>query len=326
MAQWVKNSPLPVSEGGFAELPHSPQVGVPFCDWLDVTFSPTESLSWVPSLVSSLGGSLVEVGFYQLPDGGVIKHQTGKRWQRLSISGSALSVFRAYGFMSELLAGIASHPHKVTRLDAAYDVAVDAAPVVAALWGKYRGAASELRLNVFNSVSASAVLGQRFDGVETGTFYAGNRKRNSVTARVYDKQHQAFEKLRLLIAPRVRYEVTVRTDQPTLRDVLEPAALFWHYASPALLPAPADVPVWVPGNPYVWQSDSKAVLSVEDRVLRVLHGSGDLNAAKRLCGASLDALQFLAKVLVLDLHKFAAGQGLSLGLSLVHREGGDHGL
>ncbi len=292
MTQWESLGSGAASAGG---LPQLPDFGVPFCDWLDLTFSPTESLDWLDGLLSSLGASSTEPGVYLTPPGGVIKHQNGKRWQRLSVSGGSLMALRSMGLFSEFLRHVSGHPHKVTRLDAALDLPVDAAFIVSELWNKYRGTRG-VWLNALNAVDASTILGPRFDGVETGTFYAGNRRKNKITARVYDKQHEVYDRRKVLIDSRVRYEVTVKTDQPTLRDAEDPTGIFWHYASPALLPAPDDVPPWSPGNPYVWKCSPVEPLSAEDRIQRVLYGTGDLNAAMRICGDSVAMFELLLKL------------------------------
>lgn len=279
------------------ELIQLPEEGHVFCDWLDTTFSPAEDLSWLPEFVSSAGGALKDSGKYVFLQGGVIKHQTGRRWQRLSFSGGALSVLRHFGLFDELLLRISAHSHKITRLDAALDLALDAAPIVGKLWGVYKG--GTLRLNAWNSIPVDVQLGTRFDGVITGTFYAGNYRTQKITARVYDKQHELRVKRRAEIGPRVRYEITVKTDGPTLRDVSDPTSLFWHYASPSLLKAPDNVLSWSPGNPYVWQGSKIAPKSLEDRLKGVVYGSGDLNAAMALCGDSVAMFEYLRKLVSL---------------------------
>ncbi len=272
-------------------------LGEVFCDWLDLTFDPSEDLTWLSSLLKSIGAVDLGDSCFKLSNGGTIKHQKNKRWQRLSLSGRSLASFREFSSFDELLSCISRQPYKITRLDAAHDVAVDASCVVSGLWERYR--ASGVYLNALNAVNAGLVLGKRFDGVDTGTFYAGDRRKNRVMARVYDKQHEIFERSKKLIGSLTRYEVTVKTDQATLRDVSAPAAIFWHYASPALLQAPVNVPVWVPGNPYVWEPSPIVPQSFEDRLHRVVYGSGDLNAAFALCGASAESFEYLRKLVSL---------------------------
>lgn len=298
MTAWVNLSDgVPTSgsdsAGGRFQLP---EVGIVFCDWLSVTFEPSENLTWFEGFVSSLGAQFVDVGKYTTEGGGFIRHQVAKRWQSLSFSGAALAVVRAYGFFDDLLFNISQHPYKITRLDAAVDYSQDASPIVNRLWSVYQSGG--VKLNIWNELSTRSFLSARFDGAISGTFYAGDRRSNKVTARVYDKQLQVYDFYKQDIGFRVRYELTVKTDQVTLRDVSEPAAVFWHYMSPSLLPAPAAVPAWVPGNPYMWASREglKPVLSDSDRLRRVVYGSGDLNAAIVMCGDSLPMFELLLKL------------------------------
>lgn len=291
MSAWVKTDSGTALAEGLKQLPECGQV---FCDWLDVTFNPSEDLSWLPPLLASAGATSPMSGRYTFTEGGVIKHQMSRRWQRLSISGAALAVLRGYQLFNELLALISQYPYKVTRIDAALDLAVDASPVVTRLWDVYKRGG--VKLNVWNTLSTQSYFGTRFDGVLTGTFYAGNRRVNKVTARVYDKQHEVYERHKAEIGPRVRYELTVKTDQVTLRDVSDPTALFWHYINPSLLKAPDGVPLWSAGNPYAWEGEKMAPLSVQDRLHRVVYGTGDLNAAMAICGSSAGMFEYLVKL------------------------------
>lgn len=296
MTAWVSPSEAspssgePVEAGGLRLLP---ELGKVFCDWLDVTFSPSESLDWLPALLASAGAT-DHGGSYLFPSGGVIKHQVNSRWQRISVSGKALAVLRDYGLFDDLLRSISQHPYKVTRIDAALDLGIDAAPIVRGLWERYQS--EPLRLNLWNAVLPRRFENYRFDGVVTGTFYAGSRKVNKISARVYDKQNEVYEHHRYDCGSRLRYELTVKTDQVTLRDASDPTALFWHYASPALLDRPSGIPDWVAGNPYVWQCASNAVLSDEDRLYKAVYYAGDLNAAIAICGQSVGLFEYLLKL------------------------------
>lgn len=296
MSAWIspgkKKPPVDLPEP--SEGSDSANLGEVFCDWLDLTFDPSEDLAWLNPLVASIGGVVLDDSSFKLSNGGTIKHHKNRRWQRLSLSGRSLASFREFGYYNELLSCISRQPYKITRLDAAYDVAVDGSFIVADLWSRYE--ATGVNLNVFNTIPAGLILNKRFDGVTTGSFYAGNRRKHRIMARVYDKQNEVFERTKTLITARTRYEVTVKTDQATLRDASEPAVIFWHYASPALLQAPENVPVWSAGNPYLWESSPIAPQSVEDLLYRVMYGSGDLNAAMRICGASVESFEYLRKL------------------------------
>lgn len=298
MSVWLKpDKDIPSSGTALAgERSQLPEVGIVFCDWLSVTFEPTESLDWLDGFIRSIGGQSIDDGKYTTEGGGFIRRQIAKRWQSLSFSGSALAAIRSYGLFEDLLYHIAQQPHKVTRLDAAIDYALDAAPIVNRLWSAYQSGG--VRLNVWNEITTRSFLSARFDGAITGTFYAGDRRVNKVTARVYDKQHQVYDLTKVDIGSRVRYELTVKTDQVNLRDVSQPSAVFWHYMNPALLKSPDDVDKWEPGNPYVWASREglKPVLSDEERLHRVVYVTGDLTAAIAMCGTSIHMFDMLLKL------------------------------
>ena len=74
----------------------------------------------------------------------------------------------------------------------------------------------------------------------------GHRTAARMTARVYDKSFEALKNRgEVYPLPVTRYEVTARKDSGvTLRDAAEPAAIFWHIASPALIPSkPKGIPM-----------------------------------------------------------------------------------
>lgn len=282
-----------------------PEFGKVFCDWLDVTFQPHEDVAvWLAPLVASVGGVLTDTGYYTLPGGGVIKHQIGKRWQRLSVSGNCLTVLRVFGLFDELLSCISRHPYKITRVDASLDLPEDGSLRVNSLYSLYKY--SGVRLNPLNLLRVENRFNLRFDGVISGTVYVGNIRTCKVTARIYDKQNEVFCKHRIDIGSRLRVEITVRTDQVTLRDVSDPSAIFWHYAAPGLLPAPVDFPKWSPGNPYLWEPSKIVPLSIQDRLRRVIYDSGDLNAAMAICGDSIDMFSYLGKLVSLRLSERAS--------------------
>jgi hypothetical protein len=81
-------------------------------------------------------------------------------------------------------------------------------------------------------------------GVETGSVYFG-RHTAEVRAVVYDKRWQMLDVYKKEIGARTRYEVRVSGKfGATLADAWAPASLFWHFASPDLLCAPAGTMPW----------------------------------------------------------------------------------
>lgn len=251
-------------------------------DWLDVTFAPGEKISWFEKWMHELGGVRRDEGnnqTYAVSKWGIIKLQSNQKFIRLSISGRVLSYCRDVGAMNRFLQLISNQPHKITRLDAALDLPVDAPGIIKKLRYKYPKYAPVYLSQ--KPVYTTCFLGARSsDGLMTGTFYVGDRRTASVTARVYDKQLEALQKRSEILPPTTRYEVTCKTGECTLRDVHSPAAMFWHYASPALLPRPAGVPEWVSGSPYVWESDNVPAVDIRIRMADAVKYSDDL---ARLC-------------------------------------------
>lgn len=230
------------------------------CDWLDVTFSP-DCAPW-----PTVNRILLDAGFdaessdrvtfvYRL-DGAAVIFGPSRGSIRASFSGSACATLRRLGVWCDLLGELASVPHRVTRVDAALDLSIDGAEMVALMRQRYPSGAVNL---CRKAVPTSVVLSVRPDGLETGTWYAGRMTKARYTARVYDKAWEALQKRGEILPPRTRVEVTAKGGDSgaTLRDAAEPAALFWHLASPAILDAPEGAPVWTPNRDLGWVAPTK---------------------------------------------------------------------
>ncbi|MQU35481.1 hypothetical protein, partial [Pseudomonas helleri] len=225
------------------------------CDWLDVTFSPDEAP------FPTVNRLLLDAGFdAESSDRSTFVYRLGRATvmfgpsrgaMRASFSGSACAALRDHGSWSDLLSELSSVPHRVTRVDAALDLSIDGADMVALMRQRYPSGQVNLGRKAVNT---SVVLSVRPDGRETGTWYAGRLTKARYTARVYDKAWEALQKRGEMLPPRTRIEVTAKGGDSgaTLRDAAEPAALFWHLASPALLDAPEGYPVWTPNRDLGW--------------------------------------------------------------------------
>lgn len=231
------------------------------CDWLDVTFSP-DCAPW-----PSINRILLDAGFeaesadrasftYRLGRG-FVKFGPSRGSLRASFSGAACAALRDHGAWDDLLSELSSVPHRVTRVDAALDLSIDGADMVDLMRQRYPSGQVNLSRK---AVATSLVLAVRpSDGRETGTWYAGRYSKARFTARVYDKAWQLLQKFGEIIPPRTRVEVTASGGDSgaTLRDAAEPAALFWHLASPAILDAPEGAPVWTPNRDLGWVAPTK---------------------------------------------------------------------
>lgn len=219
-----------------------------FCDWLDVTFAPSDAP--YPELNALLLGLDFEVldtadrcrVLYRPPGGsrGLVEIRQSKLWDRVSLSGAACARLRDVGAWGEVLGLLGDQPHKVTRLDAAMDISMDGADLVDRMHQLYPSAVNLGR----KSLKTSVFLAGRPDGRQTGTWYAGHRSSARLTARVYDKAWEVLCKQGLEILPLARVEITARKDYgATLRDAYSPAGIFWEGASPAILKPPEIIPM-----------------------------------------------------------------------------------
>jgi hypothetical protein len=231
----------------------------PFADYLKLTVPVGEApflRDRLESIIIESGGHELRPGLFRVGERGTVKFGDWGKVGTVGVSGDALAALRGAKLFLPFLSAIAECPHRITQVDLAVDVVQDAAPIVAKLYRQ--GVAGEVQLTR-KGLKGSQVkrIGRAglADGKETGTVYLGSRK-SAVCARVYDKrdevlcraveQHGTHPSVIELNdpGPLTRYEVTIgRKVGATLRDVVEPAPLFWKYAS-GLLRAPAGVPEW----------------------------------------------------------------------------------
>lgn len=230
------------------------------CDYLDVTYSPSEA-PWpsINSLLLSAGfdaESSDRSSFTYRLGRAVVKFGPSRGSLRASFSGAACAALREQGTWSDMLSELSSVPHRVTRVDAALDLSIDGADMVDLMRQRYPSGQVNLSRK---AVATSLVLAVRPDGRETGTWYAGRHTKARFTARVYDKAWQLLQKYGETIPPRTRVEVTASGGDSgaTLRDAADPAALFWHLASPTILDAPEGAPVWTPNRDLGWVAPAK---------------------------------------------------------------------
>jgi hypothetical protein len=252
------------------------------CDWLDATYAPTECP------YPELNLLLLDAGFevardtggsrcYMPPAGarGMIRIEHRQRFARISLSGGACSALRSLGLWEQVLMILGSSPHKVTRVDAALDLPLDAADVIRALCARY----PEGKVNLSRkALPVTRMTQTRDDGQESGSYYVGRMTKARFTARVYDKSLEALSKRGEQLPTTTRFEVTACKDSgATLRDAALPAALFWHIAAPAFLTRPEGVPMWVPNDDQGWTAPKRAFDPAETLRRRV-EGSAELEA------------------------------------------------
>ena len=241
-----------------------------FCDYVSCT-TPREHYPEVSAslleLLRAAGGHAEQDGLLRLGERGTFKHQVKYGVGVYSLSGDALAELRrsraVFDWLGEWLTIIGAYSHRVTRLDAAVDIPAEASAVVGRFYQRARRGRVQITRKSFRPQEVKRWFGPAVvDGRETGTVYLGARGKRDVTVRVYDKRNEVLQRVvddhgpltpELLAlndpGPLVRYELEFgRKVEKTLRDVYEPAKLFWHYARESLLPGlePADVGSWEP--------------------------------------------------------------------------------
>lgn len=231
-----------------------------FCDWLDVTFAPSDCPFPAINRLLLDSGFFVESSdsstfVYTHPGAlnGVLMIGPSRGSLRVSVSGAICGHLRALGCWDSFLSELGTSPHRVTRLDAAMDLPIDGADLVALMRERYPSGQVNLRRK---SVKCTTILEVRPDGRESGTWYAGHKSKARFTARVYDKALEALSKRGEKLPPTARVEVTAKGGDcgATLRDAWMPAAIFWFIAAPAIVTAPEDCPVWTPDTELGWSS------------------------------------------------------------------------
>lgn len=223
----------------------------PFCDWLTLSTPRTVLDDCLPDLqrvmdasgFAAASGSDV-VAMFRSDAGGVVRVFDYKAVAVVSASGVALSQLRDRALFSDYLQVWSGQPHRVTTMHVTKDVATDAPPIVADLYARANAGKIRLSRKALPSGSVEQRLAQRADGANTGTVYIGG-VRSQVRACIYDKQ---WERICAQLAdpgPLTRYEMRLKSRVGlTLRDAWDPAPLFYHVASPDILPLPPDVPEW----------------------------------------------------------------------------------
>lgn len=232
-----------------------------FCDYLSVT-TPLEYgdsvLQAVEQFLTGFYAERTKQNEYRSSSGGAFYwgDRNGVRWY--NSSGRWLEDLRLAHLLPSFLScfwTIESDliiPHKVTKLDLAFDVNCNApADILRVSSLGYSGQVSLTR----KAVSLSAVKELLAPCIyspsqKTGTVYFGRRGYHDVVLRVYDKRQERLSAGMPDIPDTVRYELTLALDGMSLKDVVEPHNLFWSYMCSNLLSKPSYTQ-WRPSNePY----------------------------------------------------------------------------
>lgn len=293
-----------------------------FCDKLDVTV-PAEHAG----LLDRLRPFLDVAGFFvewdsdsklvlRSPNDGTLVWAKRFGVMCLGVSGAACAALRSSGQWLGFLAEIGVTPHRVTRLDATLDVIADASPEVRRLRRLGGKGGLKLTRKAVKPEHVEAHLSLcSLSSVETGTVYIGSRQAE-VRLVVYDKRHERFKATGVDVGPLTRYELRLRSGAGvTLRDVAEPAAVFWHHMGRGTLSAPADAPSWSP-EAEGYSLDRGAPPSAFQRLVARVEASGEVLALAKLAA---ELGPYGVEVLVSEIRKVAGRSDPSMGAGPVTR-------
>lgn len=228
---------------------------------------------------------------------GLLRFQEQHGVMIASASGFMLAALRAANLLHEYCSAIDwCGPHRVTQIHAAKDVETDAPAELQRLYGLLRIAGIKLTRKRIQPRQVKSIFSPGEDGRDTGSIMCGHRARHETTMCIYDRANDARDKGKPDPGPLLRYELRTGVDGLTLRDIVVPAPLFYHFAA-ALFPRPDDVPPWQPhGEGFVMHREA-----VEDQVKlrRLVERSTDLgrmiDLAESLPGEGLDVLLHLVR-------------------------------
>ena len=262
------------------------------CDFLKVTFPKEYGPEFLDSLALFLTSHFVTMlseGYYSFENGGGIR--TGYYGQvcTLSVSGSVIEHLRSKDDYGQFLAMISDYPHRVTMIDAAYDVYdLDTGSVLRRIYSQAsKGKHSLTRKALDPDRHLKKLFSPGRDGKDTGTVYLGRRGKSEVYCRVYDKRKERIDNGhpdpdRNII----RYELSVTGKMcPTLKDAFDPTRLFWHYMGRTLLQCPKGLSDWT-GHSEGYELPARLPLDPYQALLRKIEHSQELRELARIAALS----------------------------------------
>ena len=199
----------------------------------------------------------------------------------VSTSGGILRLLREKGRFLDYLAVIGSFPYRVTMLHVTADYLCASVPaVVAAVKMAALSGSLSLTRKSLQPSHCSYLGGIDVDGHETGTVYLGKRENADVWAKVYDKRHERLSRGFADPGSLLRVEVALQSDVGvTLRDVHQPADVFFQYAGKSL--------VAVPDGFAGWQSHAEGFVLPPRPSALLMSASIPSSLTARACGVLL---------------------------------------
>lgn len=259
------------------------------CDWVNISI-PDSSYDEVYSELMPILYNLGELHAVRLAQSvlyrfagstGTFKETSKKGFTIFGASGAFLGLLRANGSFDDYLSCFAGRPHRVTKMDVAHDVPVDARPVLSKLYAKCKAGKVALTRKTISPGQFHFFKGAHSLGGDTGTLYLGNRT-SEVHAKVYDKQSELLDKGIPCDDFVTRYELSATSKVGiTLKDVHSPESLFWHYMG-KVLKAPANVAPWVKNTCEGFQLPPRAELDPMELLRKQVLDNPSLEALVKL--------------------------------------------
>jgi len=283
----------------------------PICDYLDVTCSPDDS--FMDALTNWLGVHSIDCTVFR--DGstnyvlgvGMLKLQTMGSFHRASASGGFVDGLRGLGLWRDYVNILGTVGHKVTRLDVAVDVDIDAPIVLSALESAYP--IGEFKFGR-KTLRTKTILERRLsDNALSGTWYAGHGSKARVSGKVYDKQLELFTRRGILSPPLTRFELTFRKDfGVSLWDVLSPTDIFYSHAGGLMQTDNIKYNDWAKRGLVPWVSAPVDTDFTVERARRALAHSVELKRYAELFARNFGAEgeSIMAKCLTDALHNAIA--------------------
>lgn len=276
-------------------------IGLPFCDALTVTFPDDLWRDVRNAIVPELDalGMAVECDRDRLVlwrsacGFGTVRAEVTNGVRVLAVSGVVCGSLRSIGRWGAFLAAVGQFPHRVTRLDATHDVAVDAPAILVAAAAASRTGDLALTRKKVRPRDVTQLLSLRDDGELSGTVYIGGR-RSAARLCLYDKRKERMDRAMHDPGPLTRYELRLGAGVGvSLRDAYDPIALFWHFMPSEILCAPSGAPAWSPGD-VGYSLDRPAPLTPAERLYRRMQDSAELAALITLASEFPGGVNMLA--------------------------------